>query len=264
MEIECSFCKHINVIGTVFCKNCGEKISDNALRKAVKKRDKADFRSKVSEIISRLAFYAVVLGIPTAMFAPVGHPEIKVVEKGERVNTIHNYKLMMNSIKGGANKKIAITPEKLNYVISSLISKQKENITEELALNSLGIKVDDSDKVVVQAKVKLFDLIPAYVELSGAPTISESGAKMEYSSAKLGHFPLPGFCGKYLAYEIHNSLAPFTEITAMLSWLKDVTVAKGKVKVDLKKRMKTDFTHVLLPGEKRGISAFKKTEIQPH
>jgi len=269
VKIACVKCGHENSLGAVFCHGCSQKIEDS-LQPGVnyqKKGTTAAKGSKLSGALVRLVFYSIVLGVPLAALLPVGHPEIETGPEEERVKTLHSYKVLKSSINGGANKKISVPVVKLNCIVEDLIKKQKEKSTEVLPLEALGFKLNGDDELIVQAKIKLNDVIPVYVELSGTPSISKSGLTMEYSSVKLGNLPLPGACADYFASEINKGVAPFSEMTAILVYLQVVNVSEGKLKVNLKKKFTTNFNNLMLPGEKRraGLAAaVKKTSTTTH
>ena len=256
MDITCTSCDHINVIGTVFCKSCGDKISDNALRKAVAKRDKADVTSNLRGIASNLMFFGVILGIPAAALLPVGHPAIELVAEGDHSKTMHSYSLLKKKINGGATKKIGATHDKINTIIAAIIKRQQKQSAISLELSQLGLKVNGAKDITIQAKTKLFGVIPAYVEIHGTPLVVDGNLEMEYSSAKLGHLPLPGLLAPFIGDELKSDLEEFPEINRVMAEVKRIGVTSEKFTLALHKNVvhnpKIGLTKLLLASEQRG------------
>lgn len=251
MEIVCTSCGHMNVLGTVFCKSCGEKISENALRKAVAKRDKDAIKVKASSVASKLVFFVIALGIPAAALVPAALPQIDCLPAGEAAKTAKNFRALKRQLEAGARKKISITPEKINTIASQLLRKHSENSEGKFDLSEIGVKLTGDKKIAIQAKTKLFGVLPAYVEQHGTFTYSDGALVMNGSSSMLGYIPIPGIAWSHIATMLNENVQQFPEIVAVLSYIQDIDVTSNKIKLTLKKSFKTNFNNLMLPGEKK-------------
>lgn len=237
MDVICNNCKQVNTISTLHCRNCGAKITDEARKKALAKKERPSLGKLIKFIISRIIFYGVLLCIPIAAFIPFGLPQIELVAEDAQAKVMFNYKLLKKNLEAGAVKKIGVTPEKINTIIAKLIEDENKGRDELLNLTQLGVRISGENHIVIQAKMKLFDEIPAYVEIEGQPVMTNGKIDMEVDNVTIGHLPLPTMFFSYFVDKLKTEVQSYPKIVKVLSEVKKIDVTPEKIKVALQRNL---------------------------
>ena len=199
MLLKCEKCGHENQLGSIFCRECGEKLAINAIRPEVDSKEAINVfgivRKIVTGIIVLIAIYLVVM-----MFIPQHTPR-NLLTSDQQAKASEKFKAMMKKIDGryGENS-YRFTSSEVTYLYNNKIAKN-----DIYNIDKIYFSIDSRNFVHVIMQHKLMGKIPVTFSLKGV--LPEGSTNFTVRDVQMGRLGLPRFLKKTIV----SQFIPMTE-----------------------------------------------------
>lgn len=192
MLIKCQNCGHENMLGAIFCRNCGEKLEIDKMRPEIQHNKKKGggfigFLQRLITLVILLGLIAVIVGL----FIPENVPIINFPNDAKAIAD-KKFKELLNRVdEGFGTSKFTFTPEEITYLCNSkLITAETQTSQGAYNIESMLFFVDQAGYIHCILKVKLAGKIPTTFEIKGVLNGSTSPISITVTEAKMGKVPI--------------------------------------------------------------------------
>ncbi len=191
MLIKCLKCGHENMLGAIFCRNCGEKLDIEKMRPEIRNTNKRSggLMGFIRRLLGLIIFLALV-GILVALFIP---EQIVLPELAPDAKAVADKKFtdIMNRVdEGFGNDKYTLSPEEICYIYNSkLITPAEGGGAATYDIEALSFSIDSLGYIHCALKTKLGGKVPATFEIKGA-LVGEPPIRLDIVEAKMGKMPI--------------------------------------------------------------------------
>ncbi len=225
--IKCKSCGADNHLGRMFCSQCGGKLEIEDPRGAIQEQ-----RRKAGGPLMRFVRIAVTLGLLISIVLII-RPAVPTGAEGSIQDAQRLQQKMRNIKTAVLDRKVVtqrITEGEINAYLMDLLKKSAGGSGDEsvtLARINIALK---TDVVVVVLEAKLGP-VPLTYEISGVPERSDGQFTFAVSKVRLGHLPMPGPAGGWLAARAKVVFSKMDEEKRLLGQVSQLKVGRGEVAV---------------------------------
>jgi len=207
MIIKCHNCGHENLLGAIFCRNCGEKLDIEKMRPEIQKSGKRD--GGLFGVIRRLIGILVLLGligIGVGIFLPETSDAPSLSADDQKAAADKKFQEFMQRIDEGFGKdEYVFSISEINYLYNSkfITSDGANQDTGAYNIDSFYISVDPLGYLNFYLKTKFAGKITTTFEIKAAFSGDTQPISAIIVEAKMGKIPI-----KFLENKIAEKFAP--------------------------------------------------------
>ncbi|HPN84380.1 MAG TPA: zinc ribbon domain-containing protein [Victivallales bacterium] len=196
MLIKCPKCSFENQLGSIFCRNCGEKLNIDSVRPKV--ADKAtgfNFIGLLRNLLGLLIFVGIV-GIIAAMFMPVDASLYQEPSSSDQEAAKTKIKNLINRVEEEmGDNKFVFSPAEATFAYNdTFLAKTEGETGAAYAFEKISFGIDPQGFVHILLSSKLGGKVPTKFELKGIlvnPAEGETGmVSFKVSECKMGKMPI--------------------------------------------------------------------------
>lgn len=205
--IRCKECDEDNLLGTIFCRSCGAKLSIEDMKpedvnKALGKNRGSKKLGKIIRNTMSLCVLLFVTGTLILVMLPPALPgemSVNAAEASNKFNQIKNgdfpagnptRTFTWEEATAVAREKLRLRPEDREAVIKERIEQNKENPV--LEPSDIWIEFVGDDRVRITVKQVIYNKIPIYNSVEGKLQISDGQLTLKpkkYGAGRIGAVP---------------------------------------------------------------------------
>lgn len=242
--IKCPKCQADNDLGSIFCRDCGERINiedlkpDDVIKAAKGKKNRKKVAQGIRSLIGLVVFLAVA-GLLVAVFMTPGFRKPDELTQDEGKVPLKRM-MQISKVVG----EFAFTEKEASYIaqkMSYLTEEEKmKAITEEgsgLLPDKIWINFDGPGRIKIVLKSLWNESMPMYTVVVGDLQPAGKGLKFVVKETYAGRMPVHPL-GDGLAKNLHARFDPLMTgdrfddlMNKILANAKSATVAEGKITV---------------------------------
>lgn len=268
MMVKCPECGHDNQLGAIFCHNCGAKLNIEELTPEVKDTSSGIGIFKLLRKLITTVLLLGLIGVLIGLFVQAGLATYEPLTEEEETAVTEKCDVLLKRLNNESNmNQYVFTPQEATFAYNETFIKKSEageGEEEEQStylIDDVFFDIDDQNQVVVVLETRLGGKIPARFEIRGnivsgagdeegveegdAETEGEEtgeevespagGIKLEITSAKMGHIPIPGFLQDKIVEKFDPVYNGGGNLEKMMQELKSIRVNdEGSFVINLK------------------------------
>lgn len=240
MMIKCQVCNYENQMGSIFCRNCGEKIDMEKMRpenfaKEKEKTSGGGMRSFIGVILLIL-----LLAILAGIFVPINRIAIEdpksdalksAQDKMETIETLFSNEALMRG------QKFTFSADELTAYVRNTTTGEKKSDSTGYSVEKLGVTLD-GDTINIVMDAKLAGPVSTQITVTGSlVTEEEKGTSFKSKEAKIGVIPM---IGGFLQNVAVQRFEPLTNkaVLEIASKATSVEISDSKLTVTLPNKKK--------------------------
>lgn len=222
MNIKCANCGHPNMLGAIFCRNCGEKLNIDNMRPELKETEsRGGIFGAIRRIIGLLVLFTLV-GVIVAMFIPAAVQSPSLSDDAKKQATDKYQELLKKVDRGYGKNSFTFKPEEITFLYNDDILG-KPLSKPIYAIEEFICTVDPMGFLNFFIKTKLAGKIPITFEITGSINNESQPVGFIITEAKMGHMPI-----KFLENKVGEKLMPLLDDERITKLLK----AAEKIGID--------------------------------
>jgi hypothetical protein len=225
--IPCARCGHQNVLGRIFCTNCGQKLDFEALdRKTMRAGPAPAARFIRIGIVLALVGAIVMVLKPAATTGAAGG-----LQEAQRLN--QKIRLVRGAVLDGKRITQEVSETELNGYLAEVIKRSNENLPKDkkqpVLLRAINVRVE-KDGITVVLLAQAGPITVSY-STSGKPAKRDGKFVLSSDGAKVGLMPVPGAVGSWVAKQASYVFSKLANERALLDQVSNMELRDGSMVV---------------------------------
>jgi hypothetical protein len=221
--IKCEECGHDNPLGSIFCRECGEKLDIDNIKPSLQPKAKANIVNLVRNIIGGIIFL-IVLYVVASMAVPEAPINGKLDEDAQKVAT-QKLDSLLAKIKGKfGDEKYVFSPDEVTYLYNTQLTQADDTENTSYETGDVYFSLW-GEQVIVLMQSTFLGMLPVSFSVKG--TIPEDSTDLFILNAKVGHYSVPSFLKNMVIKKFHGVTAP-SSVQDVLKGVSSFTIEDGQ------------------------------------
>ena len=224
--IQCAKCGHQNVLGRIFCTNCGQKLDFDQVDAKPRRQTQGMTTAK----IIRLAVTFIVIAVLVLILKPakpLGTPG--TLQDAQRMNQkLRTIKAAILDNKGGTHE---LQEQEINGYLTEILKRMAESATKgdktPVKMRQINVHFTPAQIHVVM----LAELGPVKLSYSvaGQPARKDRHLKIKPDRVSLGSLPVPAAAGDWIAGRMASVFSKLGNEKALLDQVSNMQLGDGLI-----------------------------------
>lgn len=238
--IKCPKCGSDNLLGALFCRNCGGKLNINELRPETENQRRQHQGVRVGRILYRLVVLAVlaaVVGVLVGLFlAPTLRPQ-SALSDAEQAAAEKKFQSLSNVTPLRQVEAVSFSAAEVTALANKhLLGGKLEGNADAMVLAPEQITVDllPSGYMLVVLKSKLMGKVPVYSSMVAGISGSDSEIAVSVLKVNAGRIPLPQAAWPFVLQRIDPVFRDSQDLARLRKDISAVEIGDNSATVRLK------------------------------
>ncbi len=190
MMIKCSNCGHENLLGAIFCRNCGEKLDIDRMHPELEKKGPSGGLGGIIRRLVGLLVFLGLVGVIVMMFIPK-KGQLGALGDDAKKEAERKYEQLIRKINDGIGaEKYTFSPEEATHIYASKFQGAATQQGGAYNIENLELSLDPAGFIHVLIKTKLGDKIPTTFEVKGSVNNDVKPVSLVVTEACMGIMPI--------------------------------------------------------------------------
>ncbi len=235
MMLKCQNCGHENLLGAIFCRNCGEKLEIDKMRPEINVKKGPGIFDILRKLVGLVIFLGLI-GVIVLMFMPETITESVLATDAQASADKKFNQLMQRLNEGFGSDNFSFTTDEITYLYNSkFIGVASSEGQNAYAIEKLIVSITPEGFMNFLIKTKLAGKLPTTFEIRGALNGTNPPVSLMITEAKMGKMPIKFIESKVA--EKFNPILDDAKVHLILSSIQQAEIGDNKqIKIKLKEK----------------------------
>jgi hypothetical protein len=226
--IQCGKCGHQNVLGRIFCTNCGQKLDFDQVDAKPRRQMQGMSPAKLMRIVITVVVIAILIMILKPA-KPLGAPG--TLQDAQRMNQkLRTIKAAILDNKGGSHE---LQEKEINGYLTEILKRMSDSATkgDKNPVKLRQINVHFTPQLIHVLMVTEIGPMKLSYSVAGQPARKDRQFKIKPERVRLGSVPIPAVAGDWIAGRMASVFSKLGNEKSLLDQVSTMQLGDGLVVV---------------------------------